>query len=264
MKDYYKLLGVSTTASADEIKRAFRKLAVKYHPDKNPDNPHAEEMFKLINEAYDVLGDWEKRKMYDLRWENPFTGIAPEPEKKSPEDPRYRRRRPPGARPPVSHNSPADLMRDYLPYVRIISYTGLLFAVLIYADLLLPYTDRTEHLEIVKTREANRHNNAYMFITESGHQIRVYDYDARHLMKEEVIRFSETMIFKTVMLISDKGPTYQIKVAYIYRTLFFFPLILLGSSLAAALYRKNVNIPFNFGIVSGIFLLLTGFLMVLI
>ncbi|HTA84054.1 MAG TPA: J domain-containing protein [Bacteroidia bacterium] len=64
-KDYYKILGVEKTASADEIKKAFRKLAVKYHPDKNPGNKAAEEKFKEINEANEVLSDKEKRKKYD-------------------------------------------------------------------------------------------------------------------------------------------------------------------------------------------------------
>lgn len=64
-KDYYKILGVSKSASADEIKKAYRKLAVKYHPDKNPENKEAEARFKEISEAYEVLRDPEKRKKYD-------------------------------------------------------------------------------------------------------------------------------------------------------------------------------------------------------
>lgn len=64
-KDYYSILGVSKSASQDEIKKAFRKLAVKYHPDKNPGNKTAEEKFKEITEANEVLSDPEKRKQYD-------------------------------------------------------------------------------------------------------------------------------------------------------------------------------------------------------
>ncbi len=64
-KDYYKVLDVNKTSSQDEIKKAYRKLAVKYHPDKNPGNPTAEERFKDLNEAYDVLSDPSKRQKYD-------------------------------------------------------------------------------------------------------------------------------------------------------------------------------------------------------
>lgn len=64
-KDYYNILGVSRDASQDEIKKKYRKLAAKYHPDKNPDDKSAEDKFKEIGEAYEVLKDPEKRKLYD-------------------------------------------------------------------------------------------------------------------------------------------------------------------------------------------------------
>lgn len=72
-RDYYKLLGVSRSASKDEISKAFKKLARKYHPDLNPNNKEAEDKFKEINEAYEVLKDEKKRKLYDQfgsNWEH--------------------------------------------------------------------------------------------------------------------------------------------------------------------------------------------------
>src|SRR5271154_3697335 len=64
-KDYYEILGVKKSASADDIRKAFRKLARKYHPDVNPGDKSAEEKFKTLSEANDVLSDPKKRKIYD-------------------------------------------------------------------------------------------------------------------------------------------------------------------------------------------------------
>ena len=79
-RDYYKILEVSENASQDEIKKSYRKLALKYHPDKNQGNKDAEERFKEISEAYEVLGDAKKRKKYDqlgANW-NQFQSTGPE------------------------------------------------------------------------------------------------------------------------------------------------------------------------------------------
>ena len=84
--DYYKILEVSRSASDSDIKKAFRKKAMEYHPDKNAGDKKAEEMFKKVNEAYSVLSDPEKRKMYDMGidpnrqgssgFDNPFGGFG--------------------------------------------------------------------------------------------------------------------------------------------------------------------------------------------
>ena len=77
MDDLYKTLGVSKDASADEIKKAYRKLAFDSHPDRHPGDKAAEERFKQINAAYSVLGDKDKRRQYDLGTADPFAQSEP-------------------------------------------------------------------------------------------------------------------------------------------------------------------------------------------
>jgi len=64
-RDYYDILGVTKSSSADEIKKAYRKLAIKFHPDKNPGDKQAEDNFKEAAEAYDVLSNEDKKRKYD-------------------------------------------------------------------------------------------------------------------------------------------------------------------------------------------------------
>src|SRR6478672_12310882 len=81
-KDYYATLGVAKTATDKELKQAYRKLARKHHPDVNPGDKSAEARFKEINEAYEVLGDAEKRRKYDelgANWNQPGGGFQPPP-----------------------------------------------------------------------------------------------------------------------------------------------------------------------------------------
>ncbi len=75
-RDYYEILGVSREATVQEIKKAYRKLALKYHPDRNPGNKEAEELFKEAAEAYEVLRDPEKRRLYDMHGHQGLSGAG--------------------------------------------------------------------------------------------------------------------------------------------------------------------------------------------
>ena len=75
-KDYYSILGLRPDSSAEEIKKVYRKLAMQYHPDRNGGNPESENRIKEINEAYQILGDEEKRRRYDLQYRLPFENYA--------------------------------------------------------------------------------------------------------------------------------------------------------------------------------------------
>jgi hypothetical protein len=255
MKNYYAILGVSHTASHDDIKRAFRTLAVKFHPDKNP-SPEAEELFKEITEAYDVLSDWEKRKVYDLRWENPFQETTAEPPKRKHRDPKYQPK-PPGYKHPRK-TTVRDTMAEYLPYFRYLSWAGLVVAFVVALDFFIPYREVTEKLNNVSEITGRRNQfSHYVFHVANGKNIKVYNYTARYLVAEENIVYHETRIFRTVMYISDVGPVLQIKIGYLYKTLVFFPLLLLVSSVLGVFYRKTVEFPFNLSLVSGMLLIIT-------
>jgi curved DNA-binding protein CbpA len=263
MKDYYSILGVSVTASELEIKRVYRRLAVKYHPDKNP-SPEAEALFKEINEAYDVLGDPEKRQTYDLRRQNPFQALVQEEEPVvQHRDPRYRRRKPPGYRPPASRYTPKDLMRDYLPKVIVFSWAGMVLGLLLLTDFVLPSTTSTETVAAVypvyKGARSGRRYHAYELMkTKEGTAIKFRDKNWNLFAIDSTVQIERTRIFSTHQYISNAR--YRVALANIYGAVGIVPLILFITSLLGLYFRSNVEFAFNVSIVSGILLIISLYL----
>lgn len=97
MPDFYELLGLTSTATAAEIRTAYRRLALRWHPDRNPGDAGAEEQFKRLNDAYQILGDAERRRQYDLL--RAYAALGQAPPLVRPRDPAYRPRRGAGYRP---------------------------------------------------------------------------------------------------------------------------------------------------------------------
>lgn len=254
MKDYYAILGLSPSASESEIKRAFRQLAIRYHPDKNP-SPEARPLFHDINEAYDVLGDPEKRALYDARRENPFAEIFSEPVQPH-RDPAYRRKRThrpnPNREPPASYI----LMRDYLKYVMWISRVGLVFSTLFFADYFLPRVQEEEAIVNIYAVKFRRSVSHHIITTASGREIKLYDYKAENFAREKTIRGSFTPVFDSIISVSNASGTYREWVAYMYSTLVFFPVFLFVNSLLALIYKKKVEFCFNLNITALILLII--------
>ena len=258
MKDYYATLGVDPAASDSEIKKAFRKLAVRYHPDKNP-SVEARPRFHEINEAYNVLGDPEKRALYDARRQNPFAEILNEPVRQH-RDPAYRRRGPHRVykkEPPASFI----LMRDYLRYAMWVSRVGLLASGLFFLDYLLPYHEIEEGVKEVYSVTIPGREPYHLVLTDSGRKLKLYNYQAIDFRNEQTIRSTLTMVYGTLMTVSNTSGTYRETLAYMYRHLIFLPAILFVNSLLAVLFKKRVELAFNLNI-TGFVLLVVNFALI--
>jgi hypothetical protein len=254
VKDFYAILGVSPSAGGAEVKRAFRKLAIRYHPDKNP-SPAAKSLFQEINEAYDTLGDPDKRALYDARLANPLAEIISEPVRTH-RDPAYRRRSanvPPRPREPSASEI---LMRDSLKYVRWISRVGLLVSTLFFLDYFLPYHQEDERIRQIYAVRYSRSTAYHLVLTDTGRKIKLYDYDVVPFHDQPTIRIQLTMLYHTVMSVATVSETHTVRLAYLYRSLLFMPIILFLNSLAAVLFTKRVEWCFNLNITCCIWLIM--------
>lgn len=258
VKDYYAILGVNPVVPQPDIKRAYRKLAVRYHPDKNPD-PAAEQLFKEINEAYNVLGDPEKRRLYDLRLSNPFREILQETQPQQHRDPAYRKSRSYAPRQKSERQRMLEFMAQYLPFVNIIIVLSFSISVLLTLDFLLPVKISPEkiiHTENTRTAAGRTATAWWTITTDKGRRL-----DLPFNSSDYFLTGSQVNVRLSVFLnipVSVEGNSVNARVyKSIYSNFIFAPALLLISSSLGMRFRKNVEYGFNYGVITFICLVLT-------
>jgi hypothetical protein len=257
MKDYYGILGLDSSATDSEIKRAYRRLAVLYHPDKNPD-PAAEQFFKEVNEAYEVLGDPEKRRTYDYTRKNPFSAIV-ETEEPVPyhRDPAYRRRRPRTASTPRGP-SKLELMTEYLPYFKWLIYAGLFLMVVFAVDYSLPTKISRE--KITEDYSVQVKGVSYVVIVTENRKIKIDHWKRGFNINGNEILVEYTPLLRAVISIAPVDADVSMHVGGIYSAVIFLPLLLFISSIAGFILRRNIEYAFNLCIVSGVLIVFVIYL----
>jgi len=262
--DYYRILGVSPSSSAEDIKRAYRKLAITYHPDKNPD-PNAETIFKEINEAYDVLSDPNKKSIYDLRQQNPFAETIQGENQTKHRDPRYRPAGPKVYRKSERENL-RELMAEYLPIANRITLFCFLLTVCLLIDYALPLRESKELIVRTSTRTVySRTSSTTWWVIETSEGKRVDlpfgSSDIALPGKPVTIHSSYFLDFTRRVQVGEYVTTIG---KSLYGNFIFAPAALLFFSSLGMIFRKNVEFAFNLGVTCFVIMLITGALVLLI
>ena len=257
MKDYYTVLGVSPSAHASEIKRAYRRLVQQFHPDINPD-PSAQEFIKEINEAYDVLGDEVKRRDYDYRLTNPFASVVVE-EPVRHRDPAYRRRS--GYRPQPKVDVQRELMLRSLPYIKKLAWAGIFVCCVLAVDFSIPPRHSIETVTAIQ-KKGPRNDQKRDLLTNTGRLYEIpYEYIPRIYVGQEII-FKESKGLSILMAIyTADGEIYNDNLATLYDNFSFMPVLLAIFSILSVAAIGSVETRFNLGIINTFLLIFTVILM---
>ncbi|MDX1905673.1 MAG: J domain-containing protein [Bacteroidia bacterium] len=232
MKDHYNTLGLTPAATQQEIKQAFRRLAVRYHPDSNPD-PQAHRIFLEINEAYQVLSDPDQRKIYDLSLLMVSYRTTPDPAWEPP------------ATPPRPGPPRPDPFQNWAPWVRMLAMLTLLLAGSVWVDYLV--ADDHPQSEILRINIVPGTLLNLRLIVETGTDVFVADMDkADWLRRREMIIVRRTPWYGIVTRITrqlpDDGSPASFRPHYgIYDAFCFAPILMVIAALLSLLYRKHAE-----------------------
>jgi curved DNA-binding protein CbpA len=255
LKNYYFILGLNIYATESEIKQAYRKLALKFHPDRNP-SAEAETIFKEINEAYEILGDRDKKIAFDLllRGISPAGPVSSRPHR----DPRYRPR-PPGSFSRKSKKQELlEVMNDYLKYAIITSRVALLFSVFLLADFSLPWKKEEYQVLYTSYRKEYRSGRSMQLNLKNDVVISLSKKDANGFSQGEKIFVYRSSLFDVPVKVENEKTRYMAKVPVsIYGNFIFCPLVMIITSMLGSFYRKGVEFRFNLGVVNFLLTLLS-------
>jgi curved DNA-binding protein CbpA len=255
MKDYYQILGVSYNAREGEIKSAFRKLVLRYHPDKNA-SVEAASLILEINEAYEILSDPIKKNLYD----SILTGKQQlvQPPMAPHRDPAYRRR----ARNPnfkSKRQQMLEMMAEYLPITLFMSRLGFALVVFIALDFLLPSTAQEETIIKTKVSTVGRHQTSNKkFYTDKGTGFEVNYQESKNFEIGSSVRITYSSFVHVPKVVETKSNHILIKIpTTIYGSFIFMPLLLLITSTLGSFFRRGVEFDFNLGITNLLITLFT-------
>lgn len=254
MKDYYQILRVGRQASELEIKRAYRRLAVVFHPDKNP-SEDAQALFQEINEAHEVLSSPEKRAQYDFILRQGFSEPVVSREPQRPvyhRDPAYRRRQASGYRRPAPR-PPEHLlmMAHFLKYLHTICFVGLGWCGILVMDFVLPHRIYEETV----VSESNRlygwrfNHVPYVVVTDTPHQFPVLLEGVKFFPTGSHIRVNTSRIMNLLIKVEAENNAYVIYgLNSVYRNYLFVPVILFVFSMVGLTLKNGIEFRFSFGI----------------
>jgi hypothetical protein len=253
MKDYYLIMGVARTASEREIKRTYRKLAVQYHPDKNP-SPEAEEKFKEVNEAYMVLSDPEAKAAYDERLANPafYSLKDAQPWHR---DPAYQRAT--SRRHPAGPSERTIFMQSMLKYSRMLFYFGCFWCSVLVVDYLMPSTVQDEVVTSDPTKLSRlvTRETVDLLVTDKKHHFNVTLAEMKHFPTGSILHIHTSSLLSALVKVENHDSTFIVNnLATIYRNFSFAPIMLLITCTVGLIIRKGVEFHVNLGIV--VFLLM--------
>jgi hypothetical protein len=259
MKNYYEVLGLTANATDHEIKHVFRRLAITYHPDKNP-SPEAEAFFKEINEAYETLGDPTKRIFYDQLLSGELAVISNGAQQAWHKDPAYRRRRQPGYKPPPRGPSPrVVMMESFLKYIQILSWVACGWSLLLIIDYLSPAKITKEKIvsNVHAARRAMLRTSGDLLVTEHGHHFPIDIHELSYFPHHTDLKIFHSALFSLLIKVENEDSSYQLNnLATIYRNFMFAPILLILLSVMSLVGKKGIEFRFNLGLVTFLIFLL--------